>query len=181
MSCGSLACPPAPATLRMKSDKSGRRTIFHSFRDAFRGVWACIKSERNMRVHLSVCCYVVFFGFRMGLSRGELCCLFLTIGLVTAMETMNTAVERLCDFTENRLNPHIRAVKDLAAGGVVLAAIAAVAVGAALFLRPAMWEAITSLCAQPLSVALLLLSVILALVFIFYGPEKLAALFKKTR
>lgn len=165
----------------MKSEKSSRRTIFHSFRDAFRGVWACVKSERNMRVHVSASCYVVFFAFRMGLSRGELCCLFLTIGLVTAMETMNTALEKFCDFAENRLNPHIRAVKDLAAGGVVLAAIAAVAVGAALFLRPAFLEALLLLCAQPLALFLLFLSAVAALVFIFAGPVKIAEFFRKSK
>ncbi len=134
-----------------------------------------------MRVHLVVCCYVVFFAFRMGLPRGELACLFLTIGVVMAAETMNTAVEKLCDFTENRLSSKIRLVKDLAAGAVLLSALAAVFVGGAIFLRPELLQALRTLCCHPAPLCLLVLSAGAACVFVFVGPEGIRNIFKNRR
>ena len=75
-----------------------RRRLFHSFGDALRGIWNCVESERNMRIHLTACCYVVFFGCQLPLTRGEWAALVLAMALVTGAEAMNTAVEKLCDF-----------------------------------------------------------------------------------
>ena len=160
---------------------NGKRTLFHSFSDAFRGIWDCIKAERNMRIHLSAACYVLFFGFRMGLSRGELGCLALTIGAVMSAEAMNTAVEKLCDFAENRRNPRIRVIKDIAAGAVLLTALSAALVGIVIFLRPALWEAVLELCGSTAALCLFLLFVVLDLIFIFAGPERVAHLFSRKK
>ena len=127
-----------------------------------------------MRIHLSVACYVLFFGFRMGLSRGELACLAVTVGAVMSAEAMNTAVEKLCDFAENRRNPHIRVIKDIAAGAVLLCALAAVAAGVFLFLRPALWEAVLEICRTPAMLVPFLFFAVLDLVFIFAGPLRIA-------
>ncbi len=119
-----------------------RRSLLHSFRDAARGVWLCLCSERNMRIHLIACGYVLFFAFKIGVSGGELACLLLSMGLVTGAETMNTAVEKLCDHVCKEQNPGIGRVKDLAAGAVLLCAIFAALVGGAVLLRPELWTAI---------------------------------------
>lgn len=158
-----------------------RRTLIHSFRDAFRGAWECLKRERNMRVHLCAACYVLFLGARMGFTRGEMALLCLTIGAVMAMETMNTAVEKLCDFMERRQNPHIRLVKDLAAGAVVLTALGALGVGLFLFLRWETWHTVVELATHPLSCALLVLSLLAAVVFIVLGPRGIRELFRRER
>lgn len=158
-----------------------RRTLIDSFRDAFRGIGDCVLSERNMRVHLTACCYVLFFAFRLGLTRGEIACLVLTIGAVMSAEAMNTAVEKLCDFTQKHLNPHIRVVKDVAAGAVLLCALAAVLVGAVIFLRPELWQAVLEICSDPLSLALFLLSLAAALIFVFIGPVKICGFFRRKK
>lgn len=127
-----------------------------------------------MRIHVTACCYVLFFAFRLKLSRGEIAALALTIGAVMSSEAMNTAVEKLCDFTQKRLNPHIRIVKDVAAGAVLLSALAAVLVGAVIFLRPELWQAVRDICSRPVSLGLFVLSAVTALVFVFVGPGRLA-------
>ena len=67
-------------------------------------------------------------------SGAEWACLLLAMGMVTAAEALNTAIERLCDFVEEGRNPQIGMIKDIAAGAVLLAALFAAAVGAAVFL-----------------------------------------------
>lgn len=55
----------------------------------------------------------------------------LTVGLVLAAEIFNTAVEGLADHLHPEQHPAIRVVKDCAAGAVLVASIAALAVAAA--------------------------------------------------
>ncbi len=155
--------------------------MWDSFRDAFRGVWDCLKSERNMRVHLTACVYVLFFSSRLELTRGEMACLALTIGGVMAMETMNTAVEKLCDFNQKHLNPRIRVVKDLAAGAVLLCALAAVLVGVVILFRPQLWTSLWDIASHPVRLGIFLLSAAAALVWIFAGPEGVARWFRRER
>lgn len=150
-----------------------------SFSDAFRGIWDCLKTERNMRVHLVACCYVLFFASRLELSRGEMACLILTIGSVMGAEAMNTAVEKLCDFNQKNLNPRIRVVKDVAAGAVLLSALAAALVGVVILFRPELWTSLWALAAQPVSLILLVVSLAAALVFILAGPERIAGWFRR--
>lgn len=90
--------------------------------------------ERNFRFQLCAAAFVVFFAAKFyDLSRGEWALLFLTCGTVLALEAVNTSVERLCDKLSPDLDPKIGAVKDIAAGAVLAAAVAAAAVGVCLF------------------------------------------------
>ena len=100
---------------------------------AWNGLRFVIK-QRNFRFHL---CAVVFVtAFALGFyefSRGEWAVLLLTMGLVPAMEALNTAMEQLCDKVTSKQDELIRRCKDCAAAAVLISAIAAVAVGIALF------------------------------------------------
>ncbi|NBI17336.1 diacylglycerol kinase family protein [Neglecta sp. X4] len=111
-----------------------QRRFFHSFRDAGRGIGSCLRTERNMRVHLGACVLVVLLAAWLGVGREEWACLLLAMGMVTAAEAVNTAIEGLCDFIEEGHNAQIGKIKDIAAGAVLLAAVFAAAVGAVVFL-----------------------------------------------
>lgn len=56
----------------------------------------------------------------------------LASGAVIAAELFNTALELLADHLHPEIHPNIRIVKDCAAGGVLVAAIVAVAVAVSL-------------------------------------------------
>jgi diacylglycerol kinase (ATP) len=60
--------------------------------------------------------------------------LILSITIVLAAEAGNSAIEQLCDLLHPGQHPAIKRVKDLAAGGVLLCAVAAALIGAATFL-----------------------------------------------
>ena len=135
-----------------------KRRLWHSFADAFRGIGCCIKSERNMRIHLVACAYVLFFASQLSLSRGEMACLLLAIGGVMTAETLNTALEKLCDFAQKNLNRYIRVIKDMAAGAVLLSAIAALLVGVVILFRPELWALLWGIVSHPAALGLLALS-----------------------
>ncbi len=56
--------------------------------------------------------------------------ILLTVGLVLAAELFNAAVEALTDHLHPERHPEVRTVKDMAAGAVLVASLAAVAVAA---------------------------------------------------
>ena len=68
-----------------------------------------------------------------GLSRLEWLILILTIALVLSMEALNTAVEAVVDLVSPQFHPLAKLAKDVAAGGVLIAAVGAVFVALLLY------------------------------------------------
>jgi diacylglycerol kinase (ATP) len=147
-----------------------KRRLWHSFADAFRGIGAGIRTERNMRIHVTACVFVLYFAAQLSLSRGEMACLLLAIGMVMAAELLNTAVEKLCDFNQKNRNRYIRVIKDMAAGGVLVAAVAALLVGVVILFRPELWRLLWDIVTSPIRLGLLCLAVAVAGGFVFLGP-----------
>jgi diacylglycerol kinase (ATP) len=109
-----------------------RRRI-RSFAYAFRGVRVLVRTQHNAWLHAAATACVISLGWRCALSRSEWFAVILAIGLVWAAEALNTAVEYLADELSMEQREGIRNAKDLAAGGVLLAAVAAAVVGAVVF------------------------------------------------
>ncbi len=65
----------------------------------------------------------------MRLSLAEWCWLVLAIALVWLAEAFNTAIEDICDRICPDFDPAIGRIKDLAAGGVLVASLAAATIG----------------------------------------------------
>ncbi len=107
--------------------------MLRSFRFALQGLWHCISYERNMRIHLVVAAYVLVFSQFFALTGVEYAILFVVIGLVLALELLNTALEAVGNAITREQNPYVKILKDTAAGAVLVFAMAAVAVAAALF------------------------------------------------
>ncbi|NCC68159.1 MAG: diacylglycerol kinase family protein, partial [Clostridia bacterium] len=103
-----------------------------------------IRTEGNMRVHLCFAFYVVLAGFVTKISTGEWTAVLICIGAVTALECLNTAVERLCDELCPQKSEGIKHVKDAAAGAVFCVAAASALTGGTIFFRTdkfsATWE-----------------------------------------
>ena len=109
------------------------KKFLKGFAYAARGLAFCLR-ERNFRFHLCAVVFVTVFALAFyELSKAEWAVLMLTMGLVPALEAVNTAVERLADKVSSEQDEHIMRCKDCAAAAVLIAAIAAVAVGISLF------------------------------------------------
>ena len=105
-----------------------------SFRAAWHGLCSVVRRERNFRIHLVVSAYVLAFAWLGRVSGAQLALLFACIGLVLALELVNTAVETLCDRVTTKQDEQIGKVKDFAAAAVLIAALMAAAAGLAIFL-----------------------------------------------
>ncbi len=109
------------------------RSLIESFNYAVSGIIYALKTEKNMRVHLVIAIIVILFSLFFDFSRIELLILFSTIVLVLMAEMVNTAIERTVDLITDEFHPLARLAKDIAAGGVLIAAINSIVVGYLLF------------------------------------------------
>ncbi len=108
--------------------------LFNSFVYAFKGIARMFRTEQNAWVHLLAAIAVVILGFIYDLSPGEWIAISIVIGLVFAAELFNTAIEILVDKVSPEQDPKMGMVKDLAAGAVLITAIAALITGLIIFI-----------------------------------------------
>lgn len=105
-----------------------------SFRYAGKGILDLFWLENNARIHLLAALAAVGAGYFFRISTTEWALVITQITLVWMAEGFNTALEKLSDAVSTDYHPLIKSVKDLAAGGVLLAAICALVVGTLVFL-----------------------------------------------
>ncbi|WP_308756804.1 diacylglycerol kinase family protein [uncultured Bacteroides sp.] len=105
-----------------------------SFGYAWKGIRSCVGKEQNLSFHLIVTAAVVVAGFTWEITRTEWIAVILCIGAVIAAELFNTAIERLVDLVSPQRHPLAGQVKDIAAGAVLVCAIAAIIVGIIIFM-----------------------------------------------
>lgn len=121
--------------------------LIRSFGYAFAGLWHLVRTQRNAQIHCLVGACALALGAVLRIARWEWVALLLTIALVLAAEGVNTAVEAAVDLTTTAQHPLAKVAKDVAAGTVLLCAIASVAVGCIIFL-PHLWPLILSWLGQ---------------------------------
>jgi len=108
-----------------------RRT--QSFSHAMRGIRIFFATTPNAIIHIIVAIFVVVMGFYFEISTFEWLALVLAMGLVFVAEALNTAIEIDMNLTSPEFHPYAKDTKDVAAGGVLLAALVAVVVGLIVF------------------------------------------------
>ena len=109
-----------------------------SIRYALAGFPVLLSTQHNARIHAVATILVVIVGLMVRVSPLEWALLVLAIGMVWSMEAMNTAIELLADEISLEQRPRIGKAKDVAALGVLAAAITAILLGLFVFL-PHLW------------------------------------------
>jgi diacylglycerol kinase len=120
--------------LASSGSKGSSRRILRSFGYAFEGLVALVRTQPNFRIHLVAASMAVVLGVLLRLSSPELALIVLTAALVLVIEALNTCLETLCDLVSPTHHPLVKTCKDVSAAAVLVAALAAVAVAALLFL-----------------------------------------------
>ena len=105
-----------------------------SFKYAFNGIRILLNREHNAWIHFFLTVCVLVAGFAFKISTEEWIAVIFCIGLVFALELLNTAIEYMADFVSKDYHESIKKSKDLAAGAVLTGAIAAAAIGLIIFL-----------------------------------------------
>lgn len=117
---------------RVRNYINGR---LQSFRHAFDGVYILLKEERNAQIYVFVSIVALLMGYWLKISPIEWIVVCSVIGIVFALEAINTAIENLSDFAcKKEINPSIKKTKDLSAAAVLFTAIVALIAGLIIFL-----------------------------------------------
>lgn len=115
------------------------RSLLESIRHAGAGLKRVFLDERNFRVQLLCTLAVIIVGILLQVDRGEWLILVLMCILVLILEMVNTAIEAIVDMTVGKqFHECAQKAKDVAAGAVVVAAIAALVNGVVIFLPAAL-------------------------------------------
>lgn len=116
----------------------------HAFGHAFRGWGHVLKTQQNAWIHSLIASIVVVMGLWLELSVSDWAILALTIAMVFTAEFINTAIEAIVDLASPSYHPLAKVGKDVGAGAVLVAALAAIVVGL-LILGPPLWAKLQTL------------------------------------
>lgn len=95
-------------------------------RYAVKGFFLLIRTEHSI---ISQCIIGLIFtglGFYFEIDRVDWALQVFAIGLVLSVESLNTAVEKVCDFIHPDYHEKIGFIKDIASGAVAFAALTAI-------------------------------------------------------
>lgn len=97
--------------------------LLWSFNNALSGIIYAIRTERNMKIHVTASVVVLVLGLVLQVSKVEFLILCFAIGLVFVAELINTAVENIVDCFTPQYHQKAKVIKDMAAAGVFVAAL----------------------------------------------------------
>lgn len=109
------------------------KKLINSFKYAFKGIISALLSERNMKIHVNIMALVIIFGLILNISVGEWFVCIICFAIVISAEIFNTALEQMVDIAMPEKDPRAKFVKDVAAGGVLVTAIASAVIGLIIF------------------------------------------------
>ena len=104
-----------------------------SFGHAMRGLKQMFDTQHNARIHALATVLVLVGGAFAGLSGQEWALIVFAIAGVWAAEAFNTSIEFLVDLVSPETHSLAGKAKDVAAGAVLVTAIAAAIIGAIVF------------------------------------------------
>lgn len=105
-----------------------------SFAYAIDGIAFMLRTQHNAWLHAVATIAVIALAIFLDVSASDWRWLIAAMATVWVAETINTAVEYVCDVVSPGYNEAVKRAKDIAAGGVLLAAIGAFAIGLLTFL-----------------------------------------------
>ena len=106
----------------------------NTFKNARKGFRLVLRSEMNIRIHITIAFFVLLFAYLLDFSALEYCALLFAIAIVIVTEMLNTAIEFTLDaIFHNKYSRMVGMAKDISAGAVMFASFISVVVGLLLF------------------------------------------------
>lgn len=128
-----IKTPSADPFYRRKS------SFWRSLQVAVYGAAYVLRTERNAQIEGVIAILAIGMGVFLKITSVEWALIFVLIGLVLALEVLNTSIEAVVDLTTDHYHDLAKIAKDTAAGAVLLMAVSSVAVGIVIF-GPRLWR-----------------------------------------
>ena len=101
---------------------------------AFKGMLLLLKTDASIQIQFCIAIIVTITGFVLNITSTEWIMQCFAIGLVMSVEGVNTAIEAIADFIHPEHHEKIGFIKDIAAGAVFIASIAATIIGLIIYI-----------------------------------------------
>lgn len=101
---------------------------------AIEGIRFALAYGRNFKIQIGFGIIATLLGLVLKINPSEWAVLILIIALVLILELVNTTIETVVDMVSLKFHPLAKIAKDVAAGAVLIASLASVLIGIALFL-----------------------------------------------
>ncbi|GBD97201.1 MAG TPA: phosphatase PAP2 family protein [Nitrospirae bacterium] len=105
------------------------RKWIQSTNHAIEGILHAAKTQRHIRYHLYAAILLLITGFVLGTRGTEFVILITLAIIVISVEMINTAIETITDILFKEYDPRAKAIKDIAAGAVLVTALGAALIG----------------------------------------------------
>ena len=142
--------PGAASSSRRRGEWRVHGTVLNQERASFGYAWEGIRyawrTQRHLRIHVSLALLAVGLGLFFAISPAEWAALLTAIALVLAFEMLNTVIEAVVDLVTGEFHHNAKVAKDVAAGAVLVTAASAALVGAVIFI-PRLWMLLGRLAA----------------------------------
>ena len=107
-----------------------RKPAFHkSVGNSIIGLIWMLKSERNFQLEVLALLANLFLIVYLELNTTDAVLILIVCFAVLSLEILNTCAEKICDLIQPVYDERIKIIKDIAAGSVVLMAMASLFVG----------------------------------------------------
>lgn len=100
---------------------------------AIEGIVFMLKTQHNAWLHGVATIAVIMLALYCDVSASDWRWLIVAMAMVWVGETVNTAVEYVCDVVSPQYSDAVKHAKDIAAGGVLIAAIGSFIIGVLTF------------------------------------------------
>ena len=105
------------------------RKWIQSTNHAIEGILHAAKTQRHIRYHLFAAILLLITGFVLGIRGTDFVILITLAIIVISVEMINTAIEIITDILFKEYDSRAKAIKDIAAGAVLVCALGAALIG----------------------------------------------------
>ena len=110
------------------------KKLINSFKCAIQGIIQAMKTERNVKIHITIMILVIISGIVFKIAKQEWITCIKLFGLVISLELVNSAIETTVDIAMPEISEKAKNAKDIAAGAVLVSAISSAIIGLTIFI-----------------------------------------------
>ena len=111
----------------------GFKRFLKSFQYSIEGLIYAYKYEQSMLVHFLATVFAVVMGFIFKISATEWLFIFVAIGIVLAVEMINTSIEAIVDMVTLEIHPLAKIAKDAGSAATFIVSLISVVIALIIF------------------------------------------------
>jgi diacylglycerol kinase len=112
------------------------KQLVNKFKVAFEGLFFGLFNDSSIQLQFALACIVIVLILWLPLTLFEVIILLLLIGLIIALEYVNTSIEWICDALIPYDNADVKRIKDLASAAVLWMSIFAAVIAIIILFPP---------------------------------------------